>query len=100
MTSELLYQLALTEVPNIGCVHAKILSAEFGDASAIFKAKQSSLEKIEGIGVIRAKAIKAFHDFSNAEEEIKFIEKYNIRPLFYIYFINMHGFFFFQYINN
>ena len=82
MTSELLYQLALTEVPNIGCVHAKILSAEFGDASAIFKAKQSSLEKIEGIGVIRAKAIKAFHDFSNAEEEIKFIEKYNIRPLF------------------
>jgi DNA processing protein len=82
MNSELLYQLALTEVPNIGCVHAKILVTEFGDASAIFKAKQSNLEKIEGIGVIRAKAIKAFHDFSNAEEEIKFIEKYNIKALF------------------
>ncbi len=82
MTNELLYQLVLTEVTNIGCVHAKILSTEFGDASAIFKAKQSSLEKIEGIGTVRAKAIKSFSDFSNAEEEIKFIEKYNIKPLF------------------
>ena len=82
MHSELLYQLALTEVPNIGCVHAKILATEFGEASAIFKAKQSSLEKIEGIGVIRAKAIKSFHNFSNAEDEIKFIEKYKIKPLF------------------
>ncbi len=82
MHSELLYQLALTEVPNIGCVHAKILATEFGEASSIFNAKQSSLEKIEGIGVIRAKAIKTFHDFSNAEDEIKFIEKYKIKPLF------------------
>src|SRR6185436_16005135 len=40
------------------------------------------LEKIEGIGVIRARSIKAFSDFSKAEEEIKFIEKYKIRPLF------------------
>ena len=72
MSSDLLYQLALTEVPNIGCVHAKILASEFGSAEAIFKASQSKLEK----------AIKSFHDFSNAEEEIQFIEKYRIKPLF------------------
>ena len=82
MTNELLYQLALTKVPNIGCVHAKILSIEFGDAEKIFKAKQSSLEKIEGIGEVRARAIKSFTDFSIAEDEIKFIEKYKIKPLF------------------
>lgn len=82
MSPELLYQLALTEVPNIGCVHAKILAQEFGSAEKIFKAKQQQLEKIEGIGEVRAKAIKSFSDFSKAEEEIKFIEKYNIRPLF------------------
>ncbi len=82
MINDLLYQLALTEVPNIGCVHAKILSTEFGEAEKIFKAKQSSLEKIEGMGVVRAKAIKEFKDFSKAEEEIKFIEKYKIIPLF------------------
>jgi DNA processing protein len=80
--SELLYQLALTDVPNIGCVHAKILAQEFGSAEKIFKAKQQLLEKIEGIGEVRAKAIKSFSDFSKAEEEIKFIEKYNIKPLF------------------
>lgn len=82
MHSELLYQLALTEVPNIGCVHAKILAQEFGSAEKVFKAKQQLLEKIEGIGEVRAKAIKAFPDFSKAEEEIKFIEKYKIKPLF------------------
>ena len=82
LTNELLYQLALTEVPNIGCVHAKILAQEFGSAEKIFKAKQHLLEKIEGIGEIRAKAIKAFNNFSNVEEEIKFLEKYKIKPLF------------------
>src|SRR6188508_3275083 len=82
MNSELLYQLALTEIPNIGCVHAKILAQQFGSAENIFKAKQHFLEKIEGIGEIRARAIKAFNNFSNAEEEIKFIEKYKIKPLF------------------
>jgi DNA processing protein len=82
MTTDLLFQLALAEVPNIGCVHAKILTQQFGDAQSIFKAKQTTLEKIEGIGIIRAKAIKAFADFSKAEEEIKFIEKYKIKPLF------------------
>jgi len=82
MNSELIYQLALTDVPNIGCVHAKILAQEFGSAEKVFKAKQQLLEKIEGIGEVRAKAIKAFHDFSKAEEEIKFIEKYKIKPLF------------------
>jgi len=82
LSSELLYQLALTEVPNIGCVHAKILAQEFGSAEKIFKAKQQLLERIEGIGEIRARSIKAFSNFSNAEEEIKFIEKYKIKPLF------------------
>ena len=79
---DLLYQLALSEVPNIGCVHAKILAQEFGSAEKIFKAKQQLLEKIEGIGEIRARSIKSFTDFSKAEEEIKFIEKYKITSLF------------------
>jgi DNA processing protein len=82
MNAELIYQLALTEVPYIGCVHAKILAQQFGSAEKIFKAKQQLLEKIEGIGEIRARSIKMFTNFSNAEEEIKFIEKYKIKPLF------------------
>lgn len=82
MHSELLYQLALTLVPTIGDVHAKVLVQHFGDASSIFKAKQSILEKIDGIGEVRAKAIKSFNNFDVAETELKFIEKYRIQPLF------------------
>jgi len=82
MNSELLNQLALTLVPNIGDVQAKILVNYFGDAASIFKAKKSSLEKIEGIGEVRAKSIKDFDDFHLAEHEMKFVEKYKIKTLF------------------
>ena len=81
MTNDLLYQLSLTLIPNIGPVQAKILLQHF-EAAEIFKTKKSSLEKIEGIGSVRASSIKEFNDFSKAEEEISFIEKYKIKPLF------------------
>jgi DNA processing protein len=81
MNNELLYQIALTLIPNIGPVQAKIL-LQHCNAEEIFHAKKSFLEKIEGIGPVRAASIVAFSDFSKAEEEIKFIEKYKIKPLF------------------
>ena len=82
MNNELLHQLALTLVPNIGDVQAKILIQHFGEVSAIFKAKTSTLEKIEGIGSVRAKSIKEFDDFDIAEKEQEFIEKYKIKTFF------------------
>lgn len=82
MTNDLLYQIALTLVPNIGDIHAKALINIYGDAHSVFKAKKKELERIEGIGTIRAASIKNFSDFSSSEEEIKFIEKYKIAPLF------------------
>jgi DNA processing protein len=82
MTPDLLYQIALTLIPNIGDVHAKALVNIYGDAQSVFKAKKKELEAIEGIGTIRANSIKAFTDFTSSETEIKFIEKYKIAPLF------------------
>jgi DNA processing protein len=82
MNNDLLYQIALTLVPNIGDVHAKALVNMYGNAQSVFKAKRKELEAIEGIGTVRAKSIKEFIDFSSSEEEIKFIEKYKITPLF------------------
>jgi len=82
MPDELLHQVALTLIPNIGPVQAKILIDHFENASAIFKARLSTLEEIAGIGMAGARSIKAFRDFSRAEEEISFIEKYKINPLF------------------
>ena len=82
MNNDLLYQIALTLIPNIGDVHAKALVNIYGDAQSIFKAKKKELEAIEGIGTVRANSIKAFSDFTGSEAEIKFIEKYKIAPLF------------------
>jgi DNA processing protein len=81
MKNDLLYQIALTLIPNIGPVQAKIL-LQHCEAEEIFHAKKSFLEKIEGIGPVKAASVTSFKDFSRAEEEIKFIEKYKIKPLF------------------
>ncbi|MBL7747895.1 MAG: DNA-protecting protein DprA [Chitinophagaceae bacterium] len=81
LSDALLYQLSLTLVPNIGPVQAKLL-LQYCEPEEIFHAKKSFLEKIEGIGPVRAESIKKFDGFYRAEEEIKFIEKYNITPLF------------------
>ena len=82
MPSQLLYQIALTLIPNIGDVRAKALLEHFGEAEKIFKATKSNLENIEGIGTIAANSIKYFNDFKICEEEIAFIEKNKISPLF------------------
>ena len=82
MHEELLYQLALTQVPQVGDVQAKILVQHLGSARAVFNATMHTLESIEGIGTVRARAIKTFRDFDVAEAELKFIEKQQITPLF------------------
>src|SRR4028119_764803 len=82
MSNDLLYQIALTFVPNIGPVQAKILTEHFGNAENIFKAAKKELENIEGVGEVRAKGIKMFDNFLPAEKEIEFVEKYKIQTLF------------------
>ena len=78
----LLHHIALTLVPNIGDVHAKVLLQAYnGDAQKIFQARKGELDKIPGIGSVRAKSIKEFIDFKRAEEELAFIEKYKIETL-------------------
>ena len=74
MHQDLLYQVALTLIPHIGPVQAKILLEKYQPAE-IFKTRSSELEKIEGIGTIRANSIKNFRNFEEAEDEIRFIEK-------------------------
>ena len=63
-------------------MHARILAQHFGNAANIFRARPADLEKIEGIGTVRANAIHTFKRFEEAEKEIAFIEKYRIKTLF------------------
>jgi DNA processing protein len=73
--------ISLTRVPQVGCVHAKTLLQHFGSAEDIFKASIHSLEKINGIGTIRAHSLKTFRDFSGSEKELSFLQRYGIRAL-------------------
>jgi DNA processing protein len=82
MEKELLYQLALGKVPGIGPVNTRRLLHHFGEPSAIFRASAPALEKVFGLGSKKARDIAGFKDFSAAEKEMTFLEKYSIRPLF------------------
>ncbi|MGZ5255756.1 MAG: DNA-processing protein DprA, partial [Flavitalea sp.] len=79
---DLLYQVALTQVPNIGKIQARILSETFGEAKKIFNANSASLEKVDGMGAVRANAIKSFKNFAIAEKEIRFIERFRVSTFF------------------
>ena len=81
-SEDLLYQIALSEIPQIGDVNAKALVHLFGNAKDIFNAPRAHLEKIEGLGKVRVNFIKNFKNFDAAEEEIKFIEAGKIKPIF------------------
>ena len=82
MDQDLLYRVGLTLVPHIGCVHARILAEKYATIQDVFGASLKELTSLEGIGQVRARSIKSFKDFSTAETEIRFFEKYRIKPLF------------------
>jgi DNA processing protein len=79
---ELFYQVALTMIPELGPIRARLLVEHFGNASAVFKAKRKDISAVEGIGEFSAKSVKEWNGFNEAEEEILFVEKHHIRPLF------------------
>ncbi|HTN21525.1 MAG TPA: DNA-processing protein DprA [Pelobium sp.] len=79
----MLHKIALTFVKGIGDITIKSLISYCGSAEEVFKTKQSSLEKIPGIGPKTAQLIANHEAFERAEKEIAFIEKYKIEPIFY-----------------
>jgi len=83
MSEQLLYQIALTQIPGVGDIMGKKLIAWCGSAEAVFAEKRRSLSKIPGMGSYTLNAIHQFNDFSRAEEEIRFIYKEQVKPLFF-----------------
>ena len=79
---ELLYRIALTQVPGIGPVQTRTLIDYFGSAAAIFNARKKEIAGLPGIGVQRSAAIRQWNDFTVAELELRFIEANHIQPLF------------------
>ncbi|MFB6455128.1 DNA-processing protein DprA [Chitinophaga sp. Hz27] len=81
MPDELMYRIALTQVPMLGDVSIRKLLEYFDSAAAIFQARSFQLEKAAHIGSIKANAIKQFRDFAGIEKEISFMQDYGIDPL-------------------
>jgi DNA processing protein len=84
LSEDLVYQIGLTLINGIGDVNAKALLAYCGSPSEVFKQRKTLLQKIPGIGEVLAKSIAgSLPVLKKAEAEIKFIEKYQIKPLFF-----------------
>ena len=84
MTEQKLYEIALTLIPYIGVVNGKKLVAYCGGAEAVFCENKNALRQITGIHENIIKGIDSKDVMIRAEEEMMFIEKNGIRPLFYL----------------
>lgn len=82
-SDDLFYQIALTRTEWIGDKLARHLLTIFGSAEAIFKAPAKQLATLEHFGTQRVKALKKAIDIKRIEEEIRFMTRHQIQPLFF-----------------
>ncbi|WP_256004792.1 DNA-processing protein DprA [Pedobacter deserti] len=79
----LIHKIALTLIDSVGHVHAKQLVEHFGSAEAVFSASFGALMEIPGIGKVTAGNIIKTDALRRAEEQLHFIEKHQVKVLFY-----------------
>ena len=84
MENRKLYEIALTLVSGIGDVVGKKLVAYCGGAEAVFCENKKALTAVPWITDNVVKSIVSQQVMKRAEEEIRFIEKNGIKPLFYL----------------
>lgn len=82
-SEQLRYFIGLKFIPGIGDIIAKNLIAYIGSAEGIFKEKKQNLLKIPKIGPQLADTILNSSTLKKVDEEIAFIERYNIKTLIY-----------------
>lgn len=83
MPDKYLYRIALTLIKGVGVMHARNLMDVVGDEESIFKV---DVRKLESIPRISRKLITEIRDPSvlrQAEKELEFVTKNNLRLLFY-----------------
>ncbi len=84
MNSETLqYQLALTLIPKIGAITARKLIEYIGSPEGVFMEKSSHLRNIPGVGEYLASQLSVKSYLTEAEAEIKQMEKRGISTVYY-----------------
>jgi len=86
MSSNLIYQIALSLFPRIGSVNSRRLVAYLGSLNAVFEASPKLLKDIPGIGEGLINILIGNRDemLKRAEKEVDFIRKYNLKTFFYL----------------
>ncbi|MDF1698473.1 MAG: DNA-processing protein DprA [Saprospiraceae bacterium] len=78
MNKNLLHNIALTLIPDVGPVMAKLLISYCGSAESVFNTSKKELARIPNVG---SKTIERIYThqkaFKKAEEQIKYLEKHN-----------------------
>jgi DNA processing protein len=77
------HQIGLTLIPGVGQATAKHLLAHFGSAEAVFEATIPDLLQVQGVGIAIANHIVSRQVLHQAEAELRYIEKHDIKVLFY-----------------
>ncbi len=81
MNDHLLYAIALSIVNGIGSATIRKLLAYLGDYKSVFTASRRTLTEIPGIGNMTANLFIKERSLQEAEEELKRMEKYNIKAI-------------------
>ena len=81
MEKVLRWQIALTLVPGLGPVNAKSI-LNFFDVDEVFRATKTALEQTNVLSPRLVDALLHFSDWERVEQEIQFIQRNRIRPLF------------------
>ena len=84
MDTDLIYKIALTQIPKVGSVKAKNLISYCGGVKEVFSKSKSFLKKIPGIGETLATNIYYFDGFEAVQEEIDFIDQNKIEAHFFL----------------
>ncbi|MBN1953327.1 MAG: DNA-processing protein DprA [Bacteroidales bacterium] len=81
---DLQFKIALNCIPQIGPLLTRRLIAYVGSVEGVFKEKKQHLEKIPGIGTVKARGFNPCQLLKEAEEELKYVNKHSISVLFYL----------------
>lgn len=81
---DILYKIAITQIPKVGAVTAKNLVSYCGGVAAVFQTSRRELMRVPGVGERIADNILRGDYLERAEQELNFIEKNDIQPIFYL----------------
>ena len=84
MRKDLFHIIALTKINGIGPVLAKQLIGYCGGAKEVFETSKRELATIPQVGKIKAGLISKDKVYQEAEKELLFIHKHQIRALSYL----------------